>query len=54
MSQAKTAGGNTVRFFAPALQAAVTARATMKEDISHAIIAKQFMLYYQPQVDSTG
>jgi len=26
----------------------------MKEDISHAIIAKQFMLYYQPQVDSTG
>jgi diguanylate cyclase (GGDEF)-like protein/PAS domain S-box-containing protein len=54
MSQAKNAGGNTMRFFAPALQAAVNARADMKEGIDQGIHAKQFMLYYQPQVDSTG
>jgi len=54
MHQAKTAGGNTVRFFAPALQAAVNARAAMKEDLSQAIAANQFLLYYQPQVDATG
>ena len=54
MSKAKNAGGNTIRFFEPALQAAVSARAALKEDISQAILAKQFMLYYQPQVDSTG
>ncbi len=54
MSQAKNTGGNTMRFFAPALQAAVNARAEMKEGIDQAIHAKQFMLYYQPQVDSTG
>lgn len=54
MSQAKNAGGNTMRFFAPALQAAVNARADMKEGIDQAIHAKQFVLYYQPQVDSTG
>jgi diguanylate cyclase (GGDEF)-like protein/PAS domain S-box-containing protein len=54
MSQAKAAGGNTVRFFAPALQAAVDARAAMKEALSQAILAHQFELYYQPQVDSTG
>jgi diguanylate cyclase (GGDEF)-like protein/PAS domain S-box-containing protein len=54
MSLAKNAGGNTIRFFEPALQAAVSARAAMKEDISQGIQAKQFMLYYQPQVDSNG
>jgi len=54
MHQAKTAGGNTIRFFSPALQAAVNARAAMKEDLSRAIGENQFLLYYQPQVDSTG
>ena len=54
MHQAKTGGGNTIRFFSPALQAAVNARAAMKEDLSRAIGENQFLLYYQPQVDSTG
>jgi diguanylate cyclase (GGDEF)-like protein/PAS domain S-box-containing protein len=54
MRQAKTAGGNTMRFFAPALQAAVNARAAMKDDLSHAAGENQFLLYYQPQVDSKG
>jgi EAL domain-containing protein (putative c-di-GMP-specific phosphodiesterase class I) len=50
MYQAKGAGRNTVRFFAPALQAAVTARAAMEEDLRLAIKSDQFLLYYQPQV----
>ena len=48
--QAKAAGRNTIHFFSPALQAAVNARATLEEDLRQAIKAKQFLLYYQPQV----
>ncbi len=51
MYQAKAAGRNTMHFFAPALQAAVNARAAMEEDLRQAIKANQFVLYYQPQVD---
>ena len=50
MYQAKAAGGNTARFFAPALQAAVNARAAMEEDLRRAIGTNQFQLHYQPQV----
>jgi diguanylate cyclase (GGDEF)-like protein/PAS domain S-box-containing protein len=52
MVQAKAAGRNTMRFFAPHLQAAVNARATMEEDLREAIGTSQFMLYYQPQVEN--
>ena len=51
MYQAKEAGRNTVRFFAPALQAAVQARAAMEEDLRLALESKQFLLYYQPQLE---
>jgi EAL domain-containing protein (putative c-di-GMP-specific phosphodiesterase class I) len=51
MFQAKEAGRNTIRFFAPALQAAVNARAAMEADLRQAIKANQFVLYYQPQVE---
>ena len=51
MYQAKAAGGNTVRFFAPALQAAINARAMMEEELRVAINQRQFLLYYQPQLD---
>jgi len=51
MDQAKAAGRNAIRFFAPALQAAVNARASMEVDLRRAIKTKQFRLYYQPQVD---
>jgi diguanylate cyclase (GGDEF)-like protein/PAS domain S-box-containing protein len=54
MYQAKAAGRNTLRFFAPALQAAVNARAALEEDIRQAIKTSQFVLYYQPQLDSIG
>jgi diguanylate cyclase (GGDEF)-like protein/PAS domain S-box-containing protein len=54
MYQAKAAGRNTMRFFAPALQAAVNARAALEEDIRQAIKTGQFVLYYQPQLDCAG
>ena len=49
--QAKSAGRNTLRFFSPALQDAVNARAALEEDLRQAIKEKQFLLYYQPQVE---
>jgi diguanylate cyclase (GGDEF)-like protein/PAS domain S-box-containing protein len=51
MYQAKLAGRNTMRFFAPALQAAVNARAEMEEELRQGIKGSQFVLYYQPQID---
>jgi len=51
MFQAKTAGGGTVRFFAPALQAVMNARAAIEEDLRLAIKLGLFVLYYQPQVE---
>jgi EAL domain-containing protein (putative c-di-GMP-specific phosphodiesterase class I) len=51
MYQAKTAGRNTLRFFAPSLQAAVHARATLEEDLRQGLKTQQFVLYYQPQVE---
>jgi diguanylate cyclase (GGDEF)-like protein/PAS domain S-box-containing protein len=50
MYQAKAAGRNTFRFFAPALQAAINTRASLEEDLRQAIGTDQFQLYYQPQV----
>jgi EAL domain-containing protein (putative c-di-GMP-specific phosphodiesterase class I) len=40
-----------VRFFAPALQAAVNARAAMEAELRQAIRSDQLVLFYQPQVD---
>jgi EAL domain-containing protein (putative c-di-GMP-specific phosphodiesterase class I) len=54
MYQAKAAGRNCLSFFAPALQAAVQARAALEDDLRQAIREKQFVLYYQPQVDCKG
>jgi diguanylate cyclase (GGDEF)-like protein/PAS domain S-box-containing protein len=51
MYQAKSAGRNTMRFFAPDLQAAVNSRARLEEELREALRANQFTLYYQPQVD---
>jgi diguanylate cyclase (GGDEF)-like protein/PAS domain S-box-containing protein len=51
MDQAKAEGSNTARFFSPALQTAVNARAAMDADLRQAIDANQFVLYYQPQVE---
>ncbi|MGC1379189.1 MAG: GGDEF domain-containing phosphodiesterase, partial [Anaerolineales bacterium] len=54
MYQAKAAGRNTLRFFDPEMQAAVTARATLETDLRQGLQQKEFLLYYQPQVDEQG
>jgi len=54
MYQSKIAGRNTLRFFDPAMQAVVTARANMETDIRRGMQDNQFLLYYQPQVDDHG
>lgn len=54
MYQAKTAGRNTLRFFDPTMQAVVTARANLEADLHQAIEQKQFLLYYQAQVNGKG
>jgi diguanylate cyclase (GGDEF)-like protein/PAS domain S-box-containing protein len=54
MYQAKTAGRNTMRFFDPEMQAAVTARVAFEADLREALIKKQFLLHYQPQMDDNG
>jgi len=51
MYQAKAAGGNMTRFFAPELQVAINARAVLEEELREAIKQAQFQLYYQPQLD---
>jgi diguanylate cyclase (GGDEF)-like protein len=51
MYQAKAAGRNTLSFFAPALQAAVNARAALEEDLRQALKANEFVLHYQAQVE---
>ena len=54
LHQAKSEGRNAVRFFAPDLRHAADARVAIEQDLHQAINRKQFVLHYQPQVDSTG
>ncbi|MBA3057606.1 MAG: EAL domain-containing protein [Gammaproteobacteria bacterium] len=52
--QAKDAGRNTLRFFDPEVQAAISARAALEADMRLGLQDKQFLLYYQPQVNQHG
>ena len=54
MYQAKAAGRNGLRFFDPAMQAVVNARAALEVDLRMAIAHQQFELHYQPQVNKQG
>ena len=54
MYQAKAAGGNAFCFFDPGMQAEVTARAALDNDLREALREAQFRLHYQPQVDQAG
>lgn len=54
MYEAKSAGRNTLRFFDPDMQATVTARAALENDLRIGLQLRQFQLFYQPQVDSSG
>ncbi len=51
LHQAKAAGDGVLRFFSPALQASVDARAALEEELRQGIKTQQFQLYYQPQVE---
>ncbi|MEX8492762.1 EAL domain-containing protein [Sphaerotilus sp.] len=52
--QAKDAGRNAIRFFNPAMQAAIDARIAMENALRQALVLGQFQLHYQPQVDTSG
>ena len=52
MYQAKKAGRNTLRFFSTAMQQAVSAHATMEQDLRNALRLGQFELHFQPQVNA--
>jgi diguanylate cyclase (GGDEF)-like protein len=54
MYQSKAAGRNAMHFFDPKMQAAVSARSALEADLHEALRDEQFVLHYQPQVDSTG
>lgn len=54
MYEAKSSGRNSLRFFDPEMQAAVTFRAELLTGLRDALREQQFRLYYQPQVDVEG
>jgi diguanylate cyclase (GGDEF)-like protein/PAS domain S-box-containing protein len=54
MYQSKEAGRNTLRFFDRAMQARVEARAALESALRRSMVAGEFVLYYQPQVDAIG
>ena len=54
MYQAKTTGRNALCFFNPEMQAAINASALVNSDLHIALRQRQFVLYYQPQVDRQG
>ncbi|WP_342721107.1 EAL domain-containing protein [Acidovorax sp. FHTAMBA] len=54
MYQAKAKGRNTLCFFDPAMQAAVTARSALEGDMRQGLLRSEFLLHYQPVVDEAG
>jgi diguanylate cyclase (GGDEF)-like protein/PAS domain S-box-containing protein len=54
MYEAKGAGRNTLRFFNPEMQAEVSARATLENDLRQSLAERHFVLHYQPQVNPQG
>ena len=54
MYRAKGAGRNTLSFFDPEMQAAISARALLETELREALHRRQFQLFYQPQGDVVG
>ncbi|EXI79324.1 MAG: Cyclic di-GMP phosphodiesterase Gmr [Candidatus Accumulibacter appositus] len=50
MSQAKTAGRDTLCFFDPEVQAAADAQTALETELGQGLEAGQFLLHYQPQI----
>ncbi len=50
MYQAKADGRNTFRFFDPEMQHLLSERLKLEDDLKHALLQSQFVLYLQPQV----
>lgn len=54
MYEAKRAGRNVTRFYDPATHAAIQERVALETDLRSALVMGQLLLYFQPQVDSSG
>lgn len=54
MYQAKSSGRNATRFFDPDMQAVLEAHTAIESDLHRALAERQFILYYQSQVDDAG
>lgn len=54
MYRAKDAGRNEVRFFLPSMQAAADKKLQLSTELRTALINNEFILFYQPQVDTSG
>jgi diguanylate cyclase (GGDEF)-like protein len=55
MYHAKDQGKNNYQFFTPSMNAAVTKRLSLENDLRKALERREFVLYYQPQWDlATG
>ncbi|MEI8327344.1 MAG: EAL domain-containing protein, partial [Betaproteobacteria bacterium] len=54
MYAAKSAGRNAIRFFDPQMQASITERTALEDDLRVALVQQQFRLYYQKQVTHDG
>ena len=52
--QAKDGGRNLVRFFNPAMQAAIDSRSVLEVALRQALEKGEFQLHYQPQVNQFG
>jgi len=52
--QAKNSGRNAIRFFNPAMQAAIDARMQLENALRRSLQHSHFVLHYQPLVDATG
>jgi diguanylate cyclase (GGDEF)-like protein len=54
MYEVKESGRNALCFFDPQMQATITARVQMEQDLKTALTQGQFSLYYQPQFEHQG
>ncbi|MBL6987486.1 MAG: EAL domain-containing protein [Methylobacter sp.] len=54
MYQSKAAGRNTLHFFDQSMQTSLIERASLETNLHQGLRKKQFILYYQPQVDDEG